>query len=595
VVLLPRGADGRDYVFQGMRAREFPVKAGTDQALQGRVSVSPETTGRRDFDNGTRNQDAVAPRGMVDASSSGMRGVSIGASESESDGSSVEGRPSSGQGRSLEEHEHVHTGVSVGVTSGATVHAQVTSAKNGNPGMGKISPATDPRILGVAMVTESASLPGHQERTNEQNMAQMNNVVNIVPRPPEYHMPQPNVPYVRPPEQHKHMYQGIITGGTSRTYASSRADIMNYSEPGEDLDWTRVTDPYERKRMQNLINGRKYRERMLAIDGKSRSGGNYPGASGVGGRISTGYGPRRGSGQQEEPYAVQNLRSSLEYHSASREDAVSRASPKPKEEDQQDDFLSLVADWVQNESPAAPEGTNDNSNLQSGAAQFPPPRTDKPRPHICGTCSRSFARTEHLKRHELSHTKEKPFECPECSRCFARRDLLQRHHQALHTTNLASSAGERASVIRQLLPRHANISDSTPQTGLTPESTPMHESGDTSADDNAEGPAQNTDTSDADLFECNKPTKTAFNIFVRAAHDAHRFPADTPTLVVEKYHMYIRQIWSCLLEEHKAVWRTTATTRDHLSDAELSIKGQNLLWSQGLLGEFLPHVEPSFP
>jgi hypothetical protein len=29
VVLLPRGADGSDYVFQGMRAREFPVKAGT--------------------------------------------------------------------------------------------------------------------------------------------------------------------------------------------------------------------------------------------------------------------------------------------------------------------------------------------------------------------------------------------------------------------------------------------------------------------------------------------------------------------------------------------------------------------------------------
>jgi hypothetical protein len=525
--------------------------------------------------NVTRNQDPVL--GVVNGSSSGMRGVSTGASESEPDGSVTARR-----------------------TSGAPVHAQVTSAKKRIPGMGKISPATDPRILGVATTAESAPPPGHQERTNEQHMSQMNSVVNIMPRQPEYQMPQPSVPSVRLPEHHRHMFQGIITGGTSRKYASSRADIVNYSEPGEDLDWTRVTDPYERKRMQNLINGRKYHERMLAIDGKSRSGGNYPGASGVGGRISTGYGPRRGSRQQEEPYAVQNLRSSLEYHSASREDTVGTASPKPKEEDQQDDFLSLVADWVHNESPAAPEGSNDNPKPQSGAAQFPPrktdkPMTDKPRPYVCGTCSISFRRLEHLERHELSHTKEKPFECPECRRCFARRDLLQRHQQALHTTNPASSAGERTLVVQQLLAPREKISDSTPRTRMTSESTPMHKPGDTSADDNDEGPAEEPDTSNADLFECNKPTKTAFNIFVRAAHDAHRFPADTPKLVVEKYHMYIRQIWSCLLEKHKAVWRTAATTRDHLSDSELSIKGQNILRSQGLLAEFLPHVEPSFP
>jgi hypothetical protein len=70
---------------------------------------------------------------------------------------------------------------------------------------------------------------------------------------------------------------------------------------------------------------------------------------------------------------------------------------------------------------------------------FPPPKTDKPRPHICATCTRSFARLEHLKRHERSHTKEKPFECPECSRCFARRDLLLRHQQKLHSTTTPSS------------------------------------------------------------------------------------------------------------------------------------------------------------
>lgn len=76
---------------------------------------------------------------------------------------------------------------------------------------------------------------------------------------------------------------------------------------------------------------------------------------------------------------------------------------------------------------------------RNNATSFPPPKTDKPRPHICTTCERSFARLEHLKRHERSHTKEKPFECPECTRCFARRDLLLRHQQKLHLTTLPSS------------------------------------------------------------------------------------------------------------------------------------------------------------
>lgn len=59
-------------------------------------------------------------------------------------------------------------------------------------------------------------------------------------------------------------------------------------------------------------------------------------------------------------------------------------------------------------------------------------RTDKPRPHVCGVCTRGFARLEHLKRHERSHTNEKPFQCAGCGRCFARRDLVLRHQQKLH-------------------------------------------------------------------------------------------------------------------------------------------------------------------
>lgn len=59
-------------------------------------------------------------------------------------------------------------------------------------------------------------------------------------------------------------------------------------------------------------------------------------------------------------------------------------------------------------------------------------RTDKPRPHVCAICTRGFARLEHLKRHERSHTNEKPFQCAACGRCFARRDLVLRHQQKLH-------------------------------------------------------------------------------------------------------------------------------------------------------------------
>ncbi|KAL7812750.1 hypothetical protein V8C26DRAFT_174702 [Trichoderma gracile] len=44
----------------------------------------------------------------------------------------------------------------------------------------------------------------------------------------------------------------------------------------------------------------------------------------------------------------------------------------------------------------------------------------------CRYCSRTFPRTEHLRRHERTHTKEKPHGCI-CGRAFSRQDLLSRH------------------------------------------------------------------------------------------------------------------------------------------------------------------------
>lgn len=86
---------------------------------------------------------------------------------------------------------------------------------------------------------------------------------------------------------------------------------------------------------------------------------------------------------------------------------------------------------------ASPAKSSPMSTAYTGPTQPIPKkslqiRTDKPRPHVCSICTRGFARLEHLKRHERSHTNEKPFQCAACGRCFARRDLVLRHQQKLH-------------------------------------------------------------------------------------------------------------------------------------------------------------------
>lgn len=52
------------------------------------------------------------------------------------------------------------------------------------------------------------------------------------------------------------------------------------------------------------------------------------------------------------------------------------------------------------------------------------PTADGPDPSgrwACEFCPESFARKEHLQRHEFSHLGLKPFRCDVCSRMFSRR------------------------------------------------------------------------------------------------------------------------------------------------------------------------------
>lgn len=101
---------------------------------------------------------------------------------------------------------------------------------------------------------------------------------------------------IPPSRPEHHLYKSTNPDAKDEVIASIRGDIKNYSEPGEDLDWTKIADPRERKRLQGVIGGRKYKERMLAAKGRSGSGGKYPGASGKGSSISKGYGKRSSQG-----------------------------------------------------------------------------------------------------------------------------------------------------------------------------------------------------------------------------------------------------------------------------------------------------------
>ncbi|OQU99857.1 Fungal specific transcription factor domain-containing protein [Cladophialophora immunda] len=77
-------------------------------------------------------------------------------------------------------------------------------------------------------------------------------------------------------------------------------------------------------------------------------------------------------------------------------------------------------------------------------------------PNVCPTCSKSYKRPEHLRRHQLSHGSERPYVCVLCRSTFQRSDVLKRHLKTCDTT--ADTASESS----EPHPKRVALSQSSP-------------------------------------------------------------------------------------------------------------------------------------
>ena len=420
-----------------------------------------------------------------------------------------------------------------------------------------------------------------EENVKEKSVVQDDQVVGAhVPRGNT--VERPNGSHGRP---HNHVYPCTSSDGREEKNTAISADIRNHTEPGEDLDWTKVSDPTERKRLQGIIGGRKYRERQLAAQGKGGSGGNYPGAAGEGSYLSKGYGPQR-------PYGYSKSK-----------------SPRP--------FQTIKTPTLSKDQPTSASGSTILHNALGKQPGSSAPRmvdSNVPRHGLSATSNGREPVTYHVLDEQRGGYWNQGRLTSSIER-VASAAAIEPPESAL----VISDAGQEAqgksedqgsyedffqSLVDSVTPQggrqernSTDFTDDDRQQSMTPHSsTPMlmYDLDDGYQEPENERPTWEPNAGDVACFQLDKPMKTAFNMFARSAHDAHRFPAKTRKNVVETYHLFIRQVWNLLLEQDKTAWRSLAAARGCFSATELSVKGQHILESQGFLSKFLPHVEPAF-
>ncbi|KAN0099851.1 hypothetical protein V8E51_013626 [Hyaloscypha variabilis] len=105
--------------------------------------------------------------------------------------------------------------------------------------------------------------------------------------------------------------------------------------------------------------------------------------------------------------------------------------------------LDMAGQAAEEQQQLTPDlGLPDSSTLQRPAessGMYPNQRRVRPE-RACRVCKKSFSKSEHLKRHLRSHTKERPYTCTTCGKSYSRNDTLLRHERAHSVPGTVTSA-----------------------------------------------------------------------------------------------------------------------------------------------------------